>query len=161
MKEKTKNRALTALFLCTAVVGTALFTKTTVAQSNTNTLSGVFGCTMRDDRWGRTPQANNEYDVSGLIWILDATNKKISGMDFRYSFNNTNGGYGSISHKEPKIYKDEPAPIEATELMNVYKLIGDGDGDLYLMATNGGNTLLVSSAGSNDLVSQSGICQKM
>jgi len=154
---KTKNRALAALFLFTAVVGAALFTNFTVAQSNTNTLSGVFGCTLRDDRWGATPVVGNNYDVSGLVWILDASNKTFSGINMRYSFQ----ANGSIARQPETIDKNAPIQIQSTELMGVYKMGFDEDDYIYMISTNGGNTLLLSAAGSSTWVSQSGICQKM
>lgn len=156
----TRKLFVLSILLVIAVV-VAMFAGKSMAQLSGNSLSGVYGCTMRDDRWGRTPEANHEYDVSGLVWILDATNKKMSGIDLRYRLSNTSGGSGVVVRDPPRIYKDEAATIEATELMNVYKLTVDEDGYLYLVATNGGNTLLVTGATSNNWVSESGICQKM
>lgn len=154
---KTKTRALVALLLCTAAVGAAFFTKFTVAQSNINTLSGVFGCTLRDDRWGTTPVAGNNYDVSGLVWILDASNKKFSGINMPYRFLQN----GSIAREAETVDKDLTIQILPTELMGVYKMPIDDDGHIYLVSTNGGNTLLLSGASGSNYVSQSGICQKM
>ena len=143
------------------ILALSLYAGKTLAQLNSNALSGVYGCTMRDDRWGREPEPGRRYDVSGLVWILDATNKKASGIDMRYTFTTASSGLGEIVRESERTYKDEPVQLLPTDLMNVYKMSIDEDGFLYLVATNGGNTLLVTEAGSRQWVSQSGICQKM
>jgi hypothetical protein len=160
MLNKSNLRFVLFAFLLFTVACVTFYAKQIRAQSSTNSLSGVYGCTLKDDRWGRSPQPGNKYDVSGLVFIIDMTNKKISGIDLRFEFQNNNGQAGSVVRAQPKIYKDAPFNIASTELMNVFVMNSDGE-DFYIIATNGGNSLLLNTASSNSWVSGSGICQKM
>jgi hypothetical protein len=160
MLHKSNSRFVFFAFLLFTVASVIFYAKQIRAQSNTNSLSGVYGCTLKDDRWGRSPQPGNKYDVSGLVFIVDMSNKKLSGIDIRYEFQNNNGQVGNIVRSQPRIYKDEPFILTPTELMNVFIMNSDGE-NIYMVATNGGNTLLLNAASSGSWVSESGVCQKM
>lgn len=161
MINKLSLKIFTFLLLAALAIAGTFYAKQIRAQLSTNSLSGVYGCTVKDDRWGRVPQAGQQYDVSALVFLIDMTNRKISGIDLRYEFQNNNGSVGNITRSKPRIYKDEPMELLPTELMNVFTMNVDGDGIWYLVATNGGNTLLVSGAESNYWVAENGVCQKM
>lgn len=161
MMNKLPLKVISLLLLVVVAIAATFYAKQIRAQLSPNSLSGVYGCMIKDDRWGRTPQAGQQYDVSGLVFVIDMTNKKISGLDFRYQFENNNGSLGRITRNQPRIYKDEAIIISETSLMNVFTMDVDGDGAWYLVATNGGNTLLLSGADGANWVSASGVCQKM
>ena len=151
-------------FLCALSLGAlTLFmaARETLAQLGADSLSGVYGCTVREDRWGRTPSPGTRSDVSSLVWTLDTSKLTVSGIDLRFRFEGENGQLGKITREAPEVYRDDPVRIERTALDHVFKMVAfDGD-EWYLVATNSGNTLLVSSASSSSFVSASGICQKV
>lgn len=145
--------ALTVLTLASVYVGTS------VASTTANPISGLYGCTLRDDRWGITPNPNQQYDVSGLAWIFDASNKTISGVDLRFKFQSQSN---RIERNAPVFYKNEPVKFSPTEINGIYKFdFSDDDGNIYVIPTNGGNTLLLSAASGNSFVAESGFCQKI
>jgi hypothetical protein len=153
----------TATFLAVGLLATGAFfyAAQSQAQLNSGSLSGVYGCTVKDDRWGINPEVGNRYDVSSLVFTMDMTNKKMSGIDMRYTFNQSNDPNGKITPAAHRFYKDETIYLSSTELMNVYEMNVDDDGKWFIVATNGGNTLLISGPPNKNWVSASGVCQKM
>ena len=157
----TLNSKLIFAIIAISFFSIIFFNGNTFAQNNKNSLSGVYGCTMREDRWGRAPDVQANYDGSNLVWILDASNSTISGVDLRYKFQGVSGNLGSLVRQPDAIYKDFKTEIIPTELMNTYKLKVDEGEYVYLVAVNSGNSLLVNGAHGSRWVSQSGMCQKM
>lgn len=144
---------LTVLTLASVYVGTSF------ASNTANQISGLYGCTLRDDRWGITPNPNQQYDVSGLAWIFDATNKTISGIDLRFKFPSHSS---KIERNAPVFYKNEPVSFNQTEINGIFRFdFSEDDGNIYVIPTNGGNTLLLSAASGNSFVAETGFCQKI
>lgn len=143
----------------TLLTASALYVGKSTASTTVSGISGLYGCAMRDDKWGIAPVAGRTYDVSGLVWVLDATNKKISGIDLRYRFESSPI---RIEREDAVFYKDEPISLEPTEIQGIFKFsFSDEDEDIYITATNSGNTLLLAGVGSTNHIAEVGLCQKM
>jgi hypothetical protein len=119
-------------------------------------LSGEYGCTIKDEFWGKTPKVGQEYDRNGLIFTIDFSRNLMSGIELRYKFDSTMKVI-EISKFE---YKNEPVTFKATGLKNIF-ILQDGNDVIYFTIVNGGNTILLANPPNGNYIGGSGACQKM
>lgn len=126
---------------------------TAMAQTG---LSGVYGCTLKDDRWGKSVNIGQDYDNNNLIFTIDFSSNMLNGIEIRYKFD-ASMKVTSIREVE---YKNVPLVFTQTGINGIFKSV-DVDSTLYFTKVNAGKTLLLASGPSNNQVGASGMCQKM
>lgn len=136
-------------------IGCLLLASITASHAQTG-LTGSYGCTLKDDKWGKTASVGQDYDNNNLIFTIDFSTNMISGIEIRYKFDASM----KITNVRETEYKNVPLVFTSTGINGIFKIV-DSDSTLYFTKVNGGKTLLLATSPGVSQIGASGMCQKM